>query len=185
MRSVPVKDCAGMGERLLHQRKIVDIHPVVVEHVDPEQRECGDKLRQAGRVAALSDALGSTRVIDVRDGLTSKARITRDYVRDQCLNARVSDILQLLPVRSVHIGLVRIEPGRAPTCLPDVIEVANVSGNFSVFGEWICRKPGPQRLEFQRIGFGRNFDLQIAPGAPPQWLEYGGILSSGYELVGN
>src|SRR5579885_2335792 len=95
------------------------IQPEIVNHPDPQKRERWDDLRHGRGIAASSYALGDATVVKRLNGLTSKAIIVCYGIGDQRLDARVADILHALPIRRIHVRIMRIEPSGAPANLPD------------------------------------------------------------------
>ena len=88
------------------------VHPVVVEHADPEQRKGGDGLRQRTGIAAARDAVGDARVVEGLECLAAEPVVAGHGVGDERLDARVADVLELLVVGRVHVGFMGVERGR-------------------------------------------------------------------------
>ena len=183
MGGKPVDDSTSVRQCLLDEGQVVHVHPVVVNHAYPKQRERWNELRQRRRIAALRKALGNARVVDVGNGLPREAAVASHGIGDECLNARVADVLHLLPVRGIHVGLVRAEAGGAPSGLPQCTEVGDVTVDGGASVEGVSRKPRGQRVEPERRIFRGDVELQIAPGAPPKGLEAARVSAAGDEIV--
>src|SRR5207253_2890432 len=90
-----------------------------MQHANPQERERRNRLEVMSRIAAESDAVGNARIVERFDGLLREAVISGRDVRNQRLYARITNVLQLLPIRSVHVGLMRVEACCPPANLPD------------------------------------------------------------------
>src|SRR5206468_262024 len=99
---------------------VAAIPPEVAHHSNPQEREGRNDLRDGCGIAALGNPLRNSGIVKGLDRLASKPVITGNAIRDQGLDARVADVLQALPIRSIHIGVVRIEACGAPADLPDL-----------------------------------------------------------------
>src|SRR5580698_2042479 len=97
--------------------------------------------------------------------------VTCDRIRDQRLDARVADVLQLLVVRRVHVGLVRVEPRSAPADRPYLRKLRIVGRKAGALLEWIRGECCCERFKLQRLVAGFDVEIEITPGAPPQRLE--------------
>ena len=60
----PSEHVALAGEVIANELRIGPVHPVVVEHADPEQGEGRDVLRKIARIAAARDAFGNAGVVE-------------------------------------------------------------------------------------------------------------------------
>ena len=112
-------------------------------------------------------------------------------VGDERLDARVADVLQLLPVGRVHVGFVRVEARGAPTDFPDFGEVGGEGGvgvgtcglEVGALLKWIGGEVGLERFEGEGLVAGGDVNCEIAPGAPPERLKGAVLAAVGQEFV--
>ena len=76
-----------------------------------------------------------------------------------------------------------VEPGGAPTDLPDLVELGVAGLQFGALLKGIGGEVGGQRFERQRVGGGLDVEIEIAPGAPPERLENAVLAAVGEEAV--
>ena len=137
---VPAEHAAHAGQEGADVGGIVPVHPVVVHHRDPEQREGRDVLAQVRRVAAGGDALRDARDVEVRDGLAHQPVVARHVERDQGLDAGVADVLELLVVGRVEVGLPGAQARHPPVHLPHVLDPGQVAREAGLLLERIAVK---------------------------------------------
>src|SRR5436190_19471829 len=100
--------------------------------------------------------------------LAHESVVTGDVERDESLHARVADVLELLPVRRVHVSLERPDAGAVPVHAPHVGEPWQVARKSSALGERICGEDSVQIVHAQRFVACRYVELDVAEGAPVQ-----------------
>jgi hypothetical protein len=154
-----------------HEGRIVLVAPVVVDHPDPPEREGRDVLLQARRGAALGEAFGGPRIVELGDGIAHQPAVPRRVQRDEGLDARVARVLELLVVRAVHVGLVRAQPGRAPADLEDPVQLRRARVEARPRGERIRGGDGGQVVDGQRLLGRLHFELDVAVRPPPEGPE--------------
>ncbi len=179
----PVQDGAGSIDRSSDRLRVGPVHPVVVQHADPEQRKGGDVLRQGTGIAAAGDALGNARIVEGREGLAGEPVVAGHAVGDQRLDAGVADVLELLVVGRVHVGFMGVEAGGAPADLPDLVEVGSAGLEFGALLKGIGGELGSERVQVKGIGAGGDVQVEVAPGSPPQRLEGAVVAAVGQEAV--
>ncbi len=151
--------------------RVGPVHPVVVQHADPEQGKGGDVLRQGAGIAAAGDAFGNARLVEGLEGLAGEPVVAGHGVGDQRLDAGVADVLELLVVGRVHVGFVGVEAGGAPTDLPDFVEVGSAGLEFGALLEGIGGELRRERFQVKGSVAGGDVEVEVAPGAPPERLE--------------
>ena len=156
------------GQHLTDEDRVVLVHPVVVQHPDPPQRERRNVLLEAGRRAAVSGALGGPRRVELLDGVAHEAAVPGHVERHQRLDARVARVLKLLVVRAIHVGLVRAEPRGAPAHVEDPLELLRAGVEARLAHERIAGRDAAQVRDGERVGLRLDHQPQVAVGAPPQ-----------------
>ena len=168
MAQKPIERGARADELFANESWIIAVHPEVVNHADPEQRECRDRLKHRSRITAQGDPIGNTGIVEGRDRLAREAIVASDGVGDERLDARVADVLHLLPVRRVHVGVMRVEPRGAPADLPNFFQIGLVGREFGFLFERKCGEPTLQMAELQRfVGRRRHRSEDSAMCARP------------------
>ena len=180
----PGEDVARAGQGVADDLRVGAVHPVVVKHADPEQRERGDVLREGTGIAAARDAFGDAGLVEGLRGLAAEAVVAGDGVGDERLDARVADVLELLVVGRVHVGFVGIEARGAPADFPDLVEIGCAGLELGALLEGVGGEVGLQRFERERFGAGGDVEVEIAPGAPPEGHEDAVLAAVGEEAVG-
>ena len=97
---------------------------------------------------------GKARLVERLQRLTGQPVVAADGVGDQCLDAGVADVLQLLVVGRIHVGFVRVEAGGAPADLPDLLQVGIAGFQLRALLERIGGEIGRQGLQVERLGAG-------------------------------
>src|SRR6185437_15936907 len=128
---------------------------------------------------------GNSRIVEGVDGLTCQAVFSGNRVRDQRLNTGVAHILQPLPVRRVHVGVVGIEKRSSPANIPDRFQTFVVGIEMCADVKRECCKPGAQLFYLQCLVCGLDIDLKKSPGPPFQGREFAGMASARQKLVMN
>src|ERR1700722_11575629 len=82
------------------------------------------------------------------------------------MKTSATDILQTLQVRSIHVGVMRVELCRSPADLPDRGKRRVVRVKIPALVEGVSRKPGAHAVDLQRFVRRRNIQLQISPSSP-------------------
>ncbi len=183
MGGVPVYDSASAGEGFAYEGLVIHIHPVVVEHVYPEQREGGNELRQARGIAALGDSFRDDGGFNIIDGLTREAAVSGVGVGDEGLDAGVAYVLKLLPIGGVHVGFMRAEAGGAPAGVPQFFEIGDVAVYAGLLLKRVGVEPAAKAFKAQRLVFSGHIYLQITPCTPPERLVGAVITAIADELV--
>jgi len=119
---IPVQNASYSDIEGLYKGRIIHVHPVIMNHGNPEQRKGGDYLGHGGWIAAGGQAIGGSGVIEKLDGIAYEPIIAGDIKRDESLDAGIADILKLFVIRTIEIRFTGTEPGRTPADLPDCIE---------------------------------------------------------------
>ena len=96
----PVEDRPNPWKEAAHVLRVVAMHPVVVHHRDPDRGERRNVLTEVGGVAAGGDSLGDPRDVKMLDRLAHETIVVAHGERDQRLDARVADVLELFVVRA-------------------------------------------------------------------------------------
>ncbi len=152
----------------LDKGRIRTVHPVVVQHQHPEQRERRDNLGHAARVAALGQALWQPGVVVMVYRLSHQTVIAGEVERDERLDAGVAHVLELLVVGAVEIVLAGAETGRAPGHVPDRGQRGIVAGECGVELERVAGERVSERVDRERLGGGDDIHLQVAERAEPE-----------------
>ena len=179
----PADDAPDPGQEAADELGVVPVHPVVVDHGDPEQREGRDVLAQARRVAAGRDPLRDPGEVEVREGLSDQPVVARHVERDQGLDAGVAHVLELLVVGRVEVGLEGAEARAAPVDRPHVGEPGGVAREAGPQLERVGREDAVQVVDAQLFAGRLDLDLDVPVGAEPQRLEAAPFPSVGTELV--
>ena len=153
----PIHHRARSRNRRLRRPRIGSVHPVVPHHPHPQQRKRRNRLRQRARIAAPRNPIREPRVIKRLQRLPCQPIVPRHGVRNQSLYPRVAYILQLLVIRRVHVSLMRIQPRRPPTDLPNLLQLLVVRLERRPLLKWISRKLRRQRIQCQR--FARRLNI--------------------------
>src|SRR5882724_10717814 len=164
----PIERCPRPGHLAAHKIRIAPIHPEVVHHSHPHQRKCRNHLRQRRWIPARRQSIRHTRIIKRFNRLPPQPVVARHRVRNQRLNPRVADVLQPLPVRRIHISVVRVQPRRPPSNLPDGLQRAVVRMKISLLHKWIRAEPRLQSSNSHRRVSRLHINLQISPSPPAQ-----------------
>src|SRR4029077_10873061 len=98
--------------------------------------------------------------------------IAGNRIGDESLDAGIADVLESLPVRRVHVGVVRIETSRSPADRPDGGEVGIIRREFRALLEGKSREPTAKLGDLERGVLGCDIDLKVAPGSPHQRRKY-------------
>ena len=114
----PIKNAAHSSESLTHKGGVIAMHEIVMHHRYVDQRKWGNDLRQRRGITARRESLRDARPIEVLDRLPLQPIVAGDVKRDQRLDARIADVLQLLPVRRIHISLERADARPIPVHAP-------------------------------------------------------------------
>lgn len=102
---------------------LAPVAPIVVSHAYPIERERRDELVNARRVAAHRDAVRYDRLAALFDGIARHVPVARIVERNERLNPRVAEILQLFVVGTVHVGLVRAQARRPPADVEHAVQL--------------------------------------------------------------
>ena len=102
---------------------LAPVVPIVVSHAYPIERERRDELVNARRVAAHRDAVRHDRLAALFDGIARHVPVARIVERNERLNPRVAEILQLFVVGTVHVGLVRAQACRPPADVEHAVQL--------------------------------------------------------------
>src|SRR5437762_10192453 len=100
--------------------------------------------------------------------LPHESVVTGNVDRDEFLHARVADVLELLPVRRVHVRLERTDARAVPVHAPHVGEPWQVARKSPALGERICGEDSVQIVHAERFVACRYVELDVAEGAPVQ-----------------
>ena len=92
------------------------------------------------------DAFGNAGLVEGGYGLAAEPVVAGNGVRNQCLDASVADVLELLVVRRVHVGFVCIEASGAPAGLPDLVEVGIAGFELGTLYEGVSGEIGFERF---------------------------------------
>ena len=97
---------------------------------------------------------------------TSIMRIIQCY---HCLNTCISQILQLLIIRTIHVGFIRTQPGCSPSYLQYILQIFILRCHKTGFSyKRISRISAIQILNDKRFIFRLNPYIHISPSTPPQ-----------------
>src|SRR4051812_21777515 len=105
------------------------------------------------------------------DGLAHQPVVPGDVERAQTLDARIADVLELLPVRRVHVRLERSDARAIPVHAPHVAEPREVAGEMPALDERIRGEDSVEIVHPKRLRCGADGHLDVAEGAPVQALE--------------
>ena len=162
------------AEDFAHARKVTDnhrlvglLHPPVIEHGDPQQRERGDGVGAAAGIGPFGEAARYAGLRKGIDRLFGQPGVTRYPIGNQHLQAGIADILQLLPERTVHVGFVRIDKRGAPADLPDAVKLWIAAFEPTDLREGVAGFVHGQIFQRQWLVAGRHLKLQIPPCPPP------------------
>ena len=183
-RLEPLEHAACAGQIRLQERAIACIPPVVVHHPDPEEREGRNELRQLARIAALRDPVGNARLVEQLDGVPHQAIVAGHVHRDERLDPRIADVLELLPVRRVHVGLVRAQSRRVPADVEDALQRRIAGLEVALALEGIRAERCANVRDRQRLGCGLDRHLHVPKRPPPQRAEQPAFAAVGQEPIG-
>ena len=97
--------------------------------------------------------------------------VARHVERDQGLDARVADVLELLVVGRVEVGLEGAQPRAAPVDRPHVREPGEVAVEAGPQLERIGGEDAVEVVDAQRLVRRLDLHLHVAVGAEPERLE--------------
>ena len=115
----------------------------------------------------MGQSFRTARVVELFDGLARQPVVVGQGVRQQRVDARVADVLQLLPIRRVDVGLVRGQLHGSPADVPDPPQrfVTGVEGGPQF--EWKSREMRLDPVDGQRLIGSGHVQFEEAPGAEP------------------
>src|SRR5258705_9078508 len=105
------------------------------------------------------------------DRLTHQTIVAGDVERDQTLYARIAYILELLPIRCVHVRLERADARAVPVQAPHVGEPGEIAGEASALDKGIGGEDSVEIVHAQRFVRRRDVHLYVSEGAPVQRRE--------------
>src|SRR4051812_23784461 len=105
------------------------------------------------------------------DGLAHQPVVPRNVERDQALDARIANVLKLLPVRRVHVRLERSNARAVPVHAPHVVEPREIACEVAPIDEWIRGEDSVQIVHAKRLRRCGDRNLDVPKGAPVQSLK--------------
>ena len=179
----PAEDRPNPRKEAAHVVGLVAVHPVVVDHRDPDRREGRNVLPEVGRVAAGGDPFGDPREIEMLDRLTHETIVVAHVERDQRLDASIAHVLELLVVRRIEIRLPCAEPRAAPVDLPHVREPGEIAVEPSDQLERIAHEDAVQVVYADSFVSCLDLELHVAVGSEPERLEAATLAAIEVKLV--
>src|SRR5258705_3362830 len=98
------------------------------------------------------------------DRLTHQTIVAGDVERDETLYARIAYILELLPIRCVHVRLERADARAVPIQAPHVGEPGEIAGKASALDKGIGGEDSYQGYA-ELVVPGRYIHLDVSEGA--------------------
>ena len=123
------------------------------------------------RIAARRDPFGDARVVEVLDRLTHEPVVAGDVERDERLEPRVADVLELLVVRRVHVRLERADARAVPVHRHMSASQGRSLAKRPRSSERIRGEDPVQVVHAERLVGGLDVELHVAARAPVQRLE--------------
>ena len=107
------QDPVHTSEMLPHQRRISEIHHVIMNHQDIENRKAGDHVHTLRRRRCLQDPVAALGPAEGIHALACQPVIRRHRISEQDLRSGIHGILQLFVKGTIHIGLMHASLKRA------------------------------------------------------------------------
>src|SRR4026208_247893 len=105
------------------------------------------------------------------DRLPDKPVVTRGGERDESRHRGVAGVLELLPVRRVHVGLERPDASAVPVHAPPFREPGQVAAELPTLHEWIRGEDSVQIVYAEWLVASGDVELDVAERAPVQGSE--------------